>query len=49
LYIKKIEEMEKELKRKEVVIGSYEIKLNDLSSKAVGDVERIKLMSKMRE
>lgn len=47
IYITKIEGMEKELKRKEITIATYELKVQELNSRLAGDNERIKLMSKM--
>lgn len=39
--------MEKELKRKEIVIGTYELKVKELNIRLAGDSERIKLISKL--
>ena len=47
-YLKKIEEMEKELKKKEVLISTYQTKITELSHKLAGDTERVKLMNKMQ-
>lgn len=44
----KIEAMEKELKKKEVVIVSYQQKLTELTRQLSGDAERVKLLGKMR-
>lgn len=49
MYMTKIEEMEKELKRKEIVISSYELKVNEINNKIAGDGERVKLMGKMND
>lgn len=47
IYISKIQGMEKELKRKEIVIGTYELKVKELNIRLAGDSERIKLISKL--
>jgi hypothetical protein len=49
IYISKIESMEKELKRKEIIIATYELKVKELSIRLAGDSERIKLMAKLQE
>jgi hypothetical protein len=41
--------MEKELKRKEIVIAGYEIRVKDLNHKLAGDHDRIKVMAKMQQ
>lgn len=48
-YLRKIEEMEKELKRKEVLVISYEIKTKELSQAVIGDRERIAIIAKLKE
>ena len=47
-YLSKIEDLEKELKKKEVLIVSYQAKITELSNKLTGDSERVKLMNKMQ-
>lgn len=49
IYISKIEGMEKELKRKEIIIATYELKVGELNARLAGDGERIKLMNKLQE
>jgi chromosome segregation ATPase len=48
-YLGKIQEMEKELKKKEVVIGSYQARITELNHQLAGDSERIRLATKMKE
>lgn len=47
IYMTKIEGMEKELKRKEIIIASYEIKMSEMGNRLAGDSERIKLIAKL--
>lgn len=39
--------MEKELKRKEIIIATYDIKVKELTSRLAGDTDRVRLMDKM--
>lgn len=41
--------MERELKRKEVLIISYEIKTKELAQVLVGDRERIAIIAKLKD
>jgi hypothetical protein len=49
IYMSKIESMEKELKRKEIVITTYDLKVKELSSRLAGDHDRLRLMTRMQE
>lgn len=40
--------MEKELKKKEVAIDSYQLQIAKLNHRVSGDAERLKLMARMR-
>ena len=48
-YLTKIEAMEKELKKKEITIQSYQEKIVQLNNRLAGDGERVKLMDKMKQ
>lgn len=47
IYMTKIEGMEKELKRKEIIIASYEIKMEEVGTKLAGDNDRIRLITRL--
>ena len=49
IYISKIEDMEKVLKKRDNMISLLELRISELNLLVNGDRERIKLISKMEE
>jgi predicted RNase H-like nuclease (RuvC/YqgF family) len=41
--------MEKELKKKEIIISQYQDKITELSHRVAGDNERVRLMGRMKQ